>query len=71
MSLQKNALRQTGVFDFFLVDVKGVIVEIIVDGAFSDPEVLVGVLNDWFLEISHEIKDLYKLILGRLPVYRT
>jgi hypothetical protein len=71
MSLQKNALRQTRVFDFFLVDVKGIIVKVVIDSALSDPEILVGVLDDWLLEISHEIKDLYKLILGRLLVYRT
>jgi len=63
MSFEENALGQTRVLDFLFVDVEGVVVEIIVDSAPTNPEVLVGVLNDGLLEVTHEIKDLYKLIL--------
>ena len=41
-----------------LNDVEGVIIKVVEDDALSDSEVLVGVLNDWLLEISEEFKNL-------------
>jgi hypothetical protein len=38
--------------------VDGVIIEIVVDSAFSKSVVLVGVFNNWLLEITVEAKDL-------------
>ena len=37
---------------------EGVIIKVVEDDALSDSEVLVGVLNDWLLEISFEVKNL-------------
>jgi len=41
-----------------LNDVDGVIIEVVEDDALSDSEVLVGVLNNWLLEIGEEFKNL-------------
>jgi hypothetical protein len=37
-----------------------VVLKVEVENAFSDSEIFVGVLNDWFLEIALEIEDLRK-----------
>ena len=54
VSLQENALWDSGVLNSRLEDVDGVIVEVVADDALSNSIVLVGVLNDWLLEISLE-----------------
>ena len=41
-----------------LNDVDGVIIKIVEDDALSDSEVLVGVFNNWLLEIGEEFKNL-------------
>ena len=41
-----------------LNDVEGVIIKVVEDDALSDSEVLVGVLNNWLLEIGEEFKNL-------------
>ena len=58
MSFHENTLRDTGVFDSWLDDVDGIIVEIIVNNTFSNSEVFVSILNDWFLEVSMEFENL-------------
>lgn len=41
-----------------LKDVDGVIIKVVVDYAFSDSEVLIGVFNNWFLEETVEAEYL-------------
>ena len=41
-----------------LNDVDGIIIEIVEDNALSNSEVLIGILNHWFLEITVEFKYL-------------
>jgi hypothetical protein len=67
VALEENALRHTGVLDTWLNDVGGVILEVVVDDAVTDTEVLVGVLDDWLLEVSIELEHLSVILepLGR------
>lgn len=58
MSLEEDALRDTGIFNSGLDDVNGVVVEVVVDDAFSDSVIFVGILYNWLLEISVEAKNL-------------
>ena len=58
VSLEEDALRDTGVLDARLNDVQSVIIKIVVDDALADAEVLVGVLDDGLLEVSVELEDL-------------
>ena len=58
MSFHENTLRDTRVLDSWLDDVDGVIVEIIVNNTFSNSEVFISILNDWFLEVSMEFENL-------------
>ena len=54
MALQENSLRNTGVFNSWFDGVNGIIVQVVVDDAFSQSEILVGILNNWFLEVCVE-----------------
>ena len=58
MSLQEYALRDAGVLNTLLNDVEGIIFQVVIDNAFADSEVFVGVLNNSFLEVSVELEDL-------------
>jgi len=58
VSLEENSLWDSGVLNSVLNDVDGVIVEIVEDDALSNSEVLVGILNNWLLEIGEEFKNL-------------
>ena len=58
VSLQEYALGDAGVFNTLLNDVEGVIFQVVIDNAFTDSEVFVGVLNNSFLEVSVELEDL-------------
>lgn len=58
MSFQKDALWDTRVFNSWLDDVDSVIVEVVVDDALSNSVVFVGILDDGFLEVAVEAKDL-------------
>lgn len=58
VSLEEDALRDTGIFNSGLDDVNGVVVEVVVDDAFSDSVIFVGILYNWLLEISVEAKNL-------------
>tara|TARA_B110000285_G_scaffold147798_1_gene164987 strand:+ start:177 stop:377 length:201 start_codon:yes stop_codon:yes gene_type:complete len=58
VSLQEDSLRDSRVLDSWLDDVDGVIVQIVVNGAFSNSEILVGVFDNWFLEVAMEAQNL-------------
>ena len=58
MSFHENTLRDTRVLDSWLDDVDGVIVKIVVNNTFSNSEIFVSILNDWFLEVSMEFENL-------------
>ena len=58
VSLQENSLGHSGVLNLGLEDVNGVVIEEVVDSALARSEVLVGVFDDWFLEISEEAESL-------------
>mgnify|MGYP007045168566 CR=1 FL=1 len=44
-----------------LILVATVVVEVVVDGALSDPIVFSGILDYWLLEVGFEIKHLNEL----------
>lgn len=54
VSLQEDTLWDSGVLNSWLNDVDGVIVEVVVDDALSNSVVLVGIFNNWLLEIAVE-----------------
>ena len=58
VALEENTLRHTGVLNTWFDDVQGVILEVVEDVAVADAEVLVGVLDDWLLEVSVELEHL-------------
>lgn len=58
MSLQEDALGDATVFNSLLNDMDGIIVQIVVDDALPDSEVLIWVLNYWLLEVGCELEDL-------------
>ena len=58
MSLEENSLWNSRVLNSVLNDVDGVVIEVVEDDALSDSEVLVGILNNWLLEIGEEFKNL-------------
>ena len=58
MSFHEDAMWDSGVLNSWLDDVDGVVIKIVVNDALSQSVVLVGVFNDWFLEVSREAKDL-------------
>ena len=57
-AFQENALWDSRVGNARLDDMEGIIVEVEVDDALSDAEVLSGVLDDGLEEVSLEVKDL-------------
>jgi hypothetical protein len=59
MALQKDTLRNTTVLDSLFNDVKGIIIKIVIDNAFSNSVIFVRIFNYWFLEVSIELEDLY------------
>jgi hypothetical protein len=59
VSLQENTLRDTRVFNLWLEDMDGVVIEEVVDSALSRSEVFIWVFNNWFDEKGIKDKDLY------------
>ena len=57
-ALQENALGDTRVLNARLDDMEGVIIQVEVDDALSDAEVLSGVLDDGLEEVRLEVEDL-------------
>jgi hypothetical protein len=58
VTLQEYALRDASVFHTLLNDVERVIFQVVIDNAFADSEVFIGVLDHGFLEVSVELEDL-------------
>jgi hypothetical protein len=58
VSFQEDTLRDTTVLNSVFQNVEGVIIEIIVNSAFTDAIVFIGILNDGLLEIGLEVQDL-------------
>ena len=58
VSLHEDSLGDSGVLNSWLDDVDGVVIKIVVDGALSESIVLIGILNNWLLEITREAKYL-------------
>lgn len=61
MSLEEDALGNTRVLDTSFQNVNGVILKVVVHGALAETVVLVGVLDDWLLEVAAEVKNLIKV----------
>ena len=59
MAFQKYSLGNTTVFNSALDDVDGVVIQIVVYDAFSDSIVFIWIFNDWLLEVSIELEDLF------------
>lgn len=62
VSFEESALRDSGVLDFWFVDMASVVVEEVVDLTLAGSEVLVWILNDWFNEESVE----YELLCSKV-----
>lgn len=58
MAFEENTLGNTRVFNTRLNNVHGVILEVIENDALTETVVLIGVLNDGFLEVSIEFEHL-------------
>jgi hypothetical protein len=58
VSLHEDSLWNSGVLNSWLDDVDGIVIKIVVDSAFSDSVVLIGIFNNWLLEITGETKYL-------------
>ena len=58
MAFQENTLGDTTVFNSSFDDVDCIIIQIVIDNAFSYSVVFIGIFNDWLLEVSVELKDL-------------
>ena len=54
MSLQEYSLWNASVFNSWLDDVDRVVIKIVKDDALANSEILIFILNDWFLEVSME-----------------
>ena len=59
MSLQENTLGNTTILHLVFDNVDSVIIQVIIDYAFSDSIVFVGVFNYGLLEVSLELEDLF------------
>jgi len=58
VSLHEDSLWDSRVLDSWLDDVNGIIVKIVVNGALSNSEILVGVFYNWLLEVTIEAQNL-------------
>jgi hypothetical protein len=56
--LQEDSLWDTRVLNSWLDDMDGVVIKIVKENALSNSVVFVGVLNNWFLEITLEGENL-------------
>jgi hypothetical protein len=59
MSLKEDALRNARIFNSIFNDMDGVILKVEIQNAFAHAEILVAVLDNWFLEVALEVKHLY------------
>jgi hypothetical protein len=58
VSLEEDTLRDATVLKSVLQDMQSVIIEVIVNSAFADAIVLIGVLYNGLLEIGLEVQHL-------------
>ena len=58
VSLEEDTLRDATVLNSILQDMKSVIIEVIVNSAFANAVVLIGVLYNGLLEIGLEVQNL-------------
>ena len=58
VSLEEDTLRNATVLNSILQDVKGVIIQIVVNSALADAVVLIGALDNGLLEIGLKVQDL-------------
>ena len=58
VSLQENALGNAGVLDSVFHNVDSVVLQVVVECALANAVVLVGALNNGFLEEAGEVQDL-------------
>lgn len=59
VSFHEDSLWDSGVLNSWLDDVDGVVIKIVVDNTLSQSVVLIGIFNDWFLEVSRKGEDLW------------
>lgn len=60
VSLEENSLRDTAILNSIFEDMKSIIIEIVINSAFTDTIILGGVLNNGLLEVCLEVQDLRK-----------
>jgi len=58
VALKEDSLRNSGVLNAVLNDVKGIIIEVVVDDAATDAVVLGSIFDDGLLEVGFEVEDL-------------
>ncbi len=61
MAFKEDSLRNTRVFNSGFDNMKSVIVEVVVDDAFPNSIVLVGILHDWLFEICIKAENLCEI----------
>ena len=61
VSLHEDSLGNSRVLNSWLDDVKGIVIKVVEDGALSKSVVLIGIFNNWLLEITREGKYLLQL----------
>lgn len=70
MAFEENSLRNAWVGNAALKDVDGIVLKVVVNGAFAKAVVLGGTLNNWLLEVGWEIEDLDTVELSYLLCWR-
>jgi hypothetical protein len=58
VSLEEDTLRDTAILNSVFQNVESIIIEIIVNSAFADAVVFIGIFNDGLLEIGLEVQNL-------------
>jgi hypothetical protein len=70
VSLHEDSLWNSGVLNSWLDNVDGIVIKIVVDSAFSDSVVLIGIFNNWLLEITGETKYLLQVkFKGKFQIF--
>jgi len=70
VSLHEDSLWNSRVLNSWLDDVDGIVIKIVVDSAFSDSVVLIGIFNNWLLEITGETKYLLQVkFKGKFQIF--
>jgi hypothetical protein len=70
VSLHEDSLWNSGVLNSWLDNVDGIVIKIVVNGAFSESVVLICIFNNWLLEITSEAKYLLTVkFLGKFQIF--